>query len=115
MIGVAGGMTTTLGIMNPSQELLTQMGACISVGMGIGLTIASRIKVSDLPQLVALFHSFVGVAAMLTCIAEYLEKYAEFAVDPSLAAIKCALFFGTYIGGVTFTGSLMAYGKLQGK
>jgi NAD(P) transhydrogenase len=72
-------------------------------------------QVTDLPQLVALFHSFVGIAATGTCIANYLAEYSHFLADPSgTAAIKTCLFLGAYIGGVTFTGSLMAYGKLQG-
>ena len=63
----------------------------------------------------AAFHSFVGLAAVLTCVAEFMHEHAHFVEDPSTAAIKAALFFGAYIGGVTFTGSLMAYGKLQGE
>jgi NAD/NADP transhydrogenase beta subunit len=71
--------------------------------------------VTDLPQLVALFHSFVGVAATVTCIGNFMVEHEHFLHDPSgTAAIKCALFLGAYIGGVTATGSLMAYGKLQG-
>lgn len=115
MIGVAGGMAATLGRLHPDADTLIQMGSAISAGMAIGLGIASKIKVSDLPQLVALFHSFVGVAATTTCIANFLVEYPHFLADPSgTAAIKTALFLGAYIGGVTFTGSLMAYGKLQG-
>lgn len=83
-------------------------------GGAIGLTIAKRIEVTDLPQLVALFHSFVGMAAVLTCIATYMHEYPTFATDPAANVIKTALFLGTYIGGVTFSGSLVAYGKLQG-
>ena len=75
--------------------------------------IAKKIQVTDLPQLVALFHSFVGVAAVLTCIASYIVDQPGFAADPAANVIKTALFLGTYIGGVTFTGSLIAYGKLQ--
>ncbi|VDM39808.1 unnamed protein product [Toxocara canis] len=115
MIGVAGGVAATLGRLHPDTDTLMQMGGAISTGMIIGLAIAKQIKVSDLPQLVALFHSFVGVAATATCIANFLVEYPHFVADPSAtAAIKTALFLGAYIGGVTFTGSLMAYGKLQG-
>merc|ERR1712106_1005244 len=56
----------------------------------------------------------VGAAAVLTCIANYLHEFPTFATDPAATAIKTALFLGTYIGGVTFSGSLGAYGKLQG-
>jgi NAD(P) transhydrogenase len=115
MIGVSGGIASTLGLINPDPQTLIQMGAAVGSGALIGTAIASRIKVTDLPQLVALFHSFVGVAATVTCIAHYMHEYQHFLADPSAAgAIKTCLFLGAYIGGVTFTGSLMAYAKLQG-
>ena len=53
------------------------------------------------------------MAAVLTCMATYIDHYPTFATDPSATMIKTALFLGSYIGGVTFTGSLIAYGKLQ--
>lgn len=56
----------------------------------------------------------VGVAAVLTCIATFLHDFPTFATDPAANVIKTALFLGTFIGGVTFSGSLIAYGKLQG-
>lgn len=51
---------------------------------------------------------------MLTCIATYIHDFSTFATDPAANVVKTALFLGTYIGGVTFSGSLVAYGKLQG-
>ncbi len=51
------------------------MGGVVASGMSIGLGIANRVKISDLPQLVALFHSFVGLAAMLTCAADFLVEH----------------------------------------
>ncbi|KIH56003.1 NAD(P) transhydrogenase subunit beta domain protein [Ancylostoma duodenale] len=115
MTGVAGGLAATLGVLNPDQDTLMQMGSAVGLGSLIGLGIASRIKVSDLPQLVAAFHSFVGLAATLTCLADFMVEHPHYLMDPSgTAAAKVSLFLGAYIGGVTFTGSLMAYGKLQG-
>merc|ERR1712055_302276 len=103
MIGVSSGVAATLGLLQPNPEVLTQMAA-----------IAKKIEITDLPQLVAAFHSLVGMAAMLTCFATYLDHSPGFATDPAATMIKSALFLGTYIGGVTFTGSLIAYGKLNG-
>lgn len=80
-----------------------------------GLAIAKRIQISDLPQLVAAFHSLVGLAAVLTCVAEYMVEYPHFATDPAANLTKIIAYLGTYIGGVTFSGSLVAYGKLQGE
>ncbi|CAI2357199.1 unnamed protein product [Caenorhabditis sp. 36 PRJEB53466] len=115
IIGVTGGVGATLGILQPDFNTLLQMGGALGLGSLIGVGIANRIKVTDLPQLVAAFHSFVGLAATLTCLANFVKEHPHFLADPSnAAAAKIALFLGAYIGGVTFTGSLMAYGKLQG-
>lgn len=54
------------------------------------------------------------MAAMLTCIATFIHDFPTLATDPAANVLRTALFLGTYIGGVTFSGSLVAYGKLQG-
>jgi len=114
MIGVSGGIAATLGLMSPSMDTLIQMGAAMGVGGTIGSVIAKKLEITDLPQLVAAFHSLVGAAAVLTCLATYMVDFPHFATDPAANVIKTALFLGTFIGGVTFSGSLVAYGKLQG-
>merc|ERR1712087_99619 len=91
-----------------------QMAATCGIGGILGTTIAKRIEITDLPQLVAAFHSLVGMAAVLTCVATYIDHFPGFATDPAATMIKPTTFLGTFIGGVTFTGSLIAYGKLNG-
>jgi len=114
MIGVTSGIASTLGLLQPTPEVLTQMLATCGIGGLIGTTIAKKIEITELPQLVAAFHSLVGMAAVLTCVSTYLDHFPGFATDPAATMVKSALFLGTYIGGVTFTGSLIAYGKLNG-
>nr|CAB3264384.1 NAD(P) transhydrogenase, mitochondrial-like [Phallusia mammillata] len=114
IIGVSGGLAATLGCIAPSSELLTQMVAAMGMGGIAGLTIAKKIEITSLPQLVAAFHSLVGLAAVMTCIAEYMIEYPHLAESDMGNMIKFVAYLGTYIGGVTFTGSLVAYGKLQG-
>ncbi|XP_056126313.1 NAD(P) transhydrogenase, mitochondrial [Rhinichthys klamathensis goyatoka] len=114
MIGVAGGVAATLGAANPSPELLGQMSIAMATGGTLGLTIAKRIEMSDLPQLVAAFHSLVGLAAVLTCVSEFMIEQPHLDVHPAAGVLKIVAYLGTYIGGVTFSGSLVAYGKLQG-
>ncbi|WAR17129.1 NNTM-like protein [Mya arenaria] len=99
MIGVSSGLAATIGILAPTAESFAQMAACVG---------------TDLPQMVALFHSLVGAAAVVTCIANFMAEHAHMATDPAAGVMKTALYLGTYIGGVTFTGSLVAFGKLQG-
>uniref|UniRef100_A0A674NHM8 proton-translocating NAD(P)(+) transhydrogenase n=1 Tax=Takifugu rubripes TaxID=31033 RepID=A0A674NHM8_TAKRU len=114
MMGVAGGIAATLGALKPSPELLSQMSLAMATGGTLGLTIAKRIEISDLPQLVAAFHSLVGLAAVLTCVAEYMIEFPHLDTHPAAGVLKTVAYLGTYIGGVTFSGSLVAYGKLQG-
>lgn len=114
MIGVSSGIAATLGLLAPSQPVLAQMLATCGAGGLIGSIIAKKIEITDLPQLVAAFHSLVGMAAVLTCFSTYIHHFPTFATDPAATMIKTSLFLGTFIGGVTFTGSLVAYGKLQG-
>merc|ERR1712243_390056 len=114
MIGVSSGVAATLGLLQPTPDVLTQMAVTCAAGGAIGTAIAKKIEITDLPQLVAAFHSLVGMAAVLTCFSTYLDHFPTFATDPAATMIKSALFLGTYFGGVTFTGSLIAYGKLNG-
>lgn len=114
MIGVSGGVVATLGQLMPSHPVAAQMGLACGGGALIGTTIAKRIEITDLPQLVAAFHSLVGMAAVLTCVATYIDHFPDFATNEAATMIKTSCFLGTFIGGVTFTGSLVAYGKLQG-
>eukprot|EP00096_Caligus_rogercresseyi_P009850 TRINITY_DN3439_c0_g1_i2.p1 TRINITY_DN3439_c0_g1~~TRINITY_DN3439_c0_g1_i2.p1 ORF type:complete len:1054 (+),score=233.86 TRINITY_DN3439_c0_g1_i2:283-3444(+) len=116
MIGVSGGVTATLGTLIPglSAPLLAQMGLVAAGGGLVGAGIAKKIQITELPQLVAAFHSLVGMAAVLTCFATYIDHFPTFASDEAATMIKSSLFLGTLIGGVTFSGSLVAYGKLQG-
>ncbi|CAG5134923.1 unnamed protein product [Candidula unifasciata] len=114
IIGVTTGVVATLGLLKPTAETFTQMASCMGLGGLIGTVMAKRMEVTDLPQMVALFHSLVGAAAVITCFANYLLEQPHFASDPAANVIKTFLFLGTFIGGVTFTGSLVAFGKLQG-
>lgn len=75
---------------------------------------AKRMEVTDLPQMVALFHSLVGAAAVITCLANFLIENPHFDHNPAVNMLKTVTALGTFIGGVTFTGSLVAFAKLQG-
>ncbi|ELU08990.1 hypothetical protein CAPTEDRAFT_163980 [Capitella teleta] len=114
LIGVSSGLAATVGLLNPAPDVLAQMMGCMGTGGLIGAIMAKRLEVTDLPQMVALFHSLVGAAAVITCVANHMAEQPHFDTDPAASVMKTALFLGTYIGGVTFTGSLVAFGKLQG-
>jgi len=60
------------------------------------------------------YFSLVGLAAVFTCLATFMHDFPLFATDSTANVIKTSLFLGSSIGGITFSGSLIAYGKLQG-
>ena len=78
IIGIGSGIAATIGVLSPSVDVLTQMGATMAVGGTMGAIVAQRIAVTDLPQLVALFHSFVGLAAVFTSVASYMLDASKY-------------------------------------
>jgi len=104
MIGIAAGLTSTLAVMNPNSYLT--WAALTTAGAATGLKVGGGVDLPDLPQLVAAFHSLVGLAATFTSIATYISSPGH-----HLGAV----YAGSIIGAITFTGSLVAYGKLDGR
>eukprot|EP01080_Neovahlkampfia_damariscottae_P011368 gene11368-4536_t len=114
MIGVGTGIVATLGHINPNYSLLMQMLTAMGAGGSIGAVISSRVAITELPQLVAAFHSFVGLAACLSSFASYFSEFDHLHSLTSAGVPLSSISLGAFIGGVTFTGSLVAFGKLQG-
>ena len=84
------------------------------IGGAIGMRVASKVGMTQMPELVAILHSFVGLAAVLVGIATYADPSAHFeGVEKSIHKVE--IFLGVFIGAITFTGSVIAYGKLCGK
>jgi len=80
----------------------------------IGATLASRVKMTEMPQLVAMLHSFVGAAAVLVAFATLLG-HGEPLTTTEAAIHNIEIYLGVCIGAVTFTGSVIAFAKLHGK
>merc|ERR1712151_1194887 len=106
MTGVTGAMAMTLHGM-PAAEMYPALGL-IAGGAAVGLGVGGSVSPMALPQTVAAFHALVGAAAVSTCLASFM-------VHPHCSiGHKVGAMLGNYIGGVTFTGSLIAFGKLNG-
>ena len=83
-------------------------------GALIGGVLAKRVEMTSMPELVAILHSFVGAAAVLVGLASFLDpSHAELSETDQLIH-DIEILLGVFIGGVTFTGSVIAYGKLRG-
>jgi len=113
LTGVAGGLAGTLGLAcasGASAPVLTQIATTLTAGTVCGMTIASKVEITALPQLVAAFHSLVGLAAALTAVASALS------VAPGSADLMHATseYLAAGIGALTLTGSFVAFAKLQG-
>jgi len=84
----------------------------MAVSAIIGIIVAARVQMTAMPELVAMLHSFVGLAAVLVGFASYLDPSAHFeGVEKTIHEVE--IYLGVLIGAVTFTGSVIAFGKLH--
>jgi len=113
MTGMAIALIVTIATVTSNIEIL--IGGLL-IGGSIGLILAKRVKMTEMPELVAILHSLVGLAAVLVGYANFmdptrLEHYAG--VELTIHDIET--YLGILIGAITFSGSLIAFGKLSGK
>ncbi|KAM7216457.1 putative NAD(P) transhydrogenase mitochondrial precursor [Rhypophila decipiens] len=110
MLGVGSGVMASLVAVGFSPEVLTQFGGLAAIGSILGFLIGKRITPTDLPQTVAALHSVVGLAAVLTSIGSVMADLSHVSTLHLVTA-----YLGVLIGGITFTGSIVAFLKLAGK
>lgn len=111
MAGVAFGLAATtadMGVEGAGVAAFEQVGLLGGLGAAVGALVASGVGPTELPQTVAAFHSLVGLAAMAGAAGEFFASGG--ALD---AGTLSAIYLATFIGGITATGSMVAYGKLS--
>ena len=117
MFGIVG-MVIAVGtaIFDPTVVSFTMIAIAVLIGGAIGTVVALKIKMTDLPQLVAAFHSLVGLAAVFVAAAAlyHPEAYGIGTVGDVAVASLVEMSIGMAIGAITFTGSIVAFAKLQG-
>src|SRR5262245_58262849 len=110
IVGMLIAVATTLAITRRIEFILV----AILIGGTIGAIVARRVQMTQMPELVAAMHSLVGMAAVLIAIAIVHNPLAFNLPDPIPTGNKLELFIGTFVGAITFSGSVIAFGKLAG-
>ncbi len=115
LYGIAGMgialLATLFGVVTANYGLL--IGGLV-VGGAIGLALARRVQMTQMPELVAILHSLVGLAAMLVGFANFMDPNVQYSgVEATIHDIE--VYLGILIGAVTFSGSVIAFGKLSGR
>jgi len=108
MVGVGCALVSAFRAL-PDSAAWAQLGACAAVGGVLGLFMGWRVSPIALPQTVAAFHSLVGLAAMVTSVGVFYAK-----PERGLNVVNVSALLGDFIGGITLTGSIVAFGKLNG-
>ncbi|CAG7849605.1 NAD(P) transhydrogenase, mitochondrial; AltName: Full=Nicotinamide nucleotide transhydrogenase; AltName: Full=Pyridine nucleotide transhydrogenase; Flags: Precursor [Serendipita indica DSM 11827] len=110
ILGVTFGILASLLAVGFTPDVLAQFAILTAVGGSAGLFIGRRVTAMELPQTVAALHSVVGLAAVFTCIGSVLSDLGH------ATSLHLALsYLGVIVGGITFTGSLVAFAKLSGR
>jgi NAD(P) transhydrogenase subunit beta len=115
IIGMAiAVLATVLGPRVTPAGIPWIVGALV-VGGAVGLVAAKKVQMTQMPELVALMHSLVGLAACLVGFASYVDTSTVFPTAAEKAIHEVEIYIGILIGAVTFSGSIVAFGKLSGK
>ncbi|MEQ1869081.1 MAG: Re/Si-specific NAD(P)(+) transhydrogenase subunit beta [Vicinamibacterales bacterium] len=113
LLGIVGMVIAVLATMTAPGVLGNGvLIAALVVGGGIGAILAARVEMTSMPQLVAILHSFVGLAAVLVGFASTLNPPPLSGVEATIHGVETLA--GVFVGAITFTGSIIAFGKLQG-
>ncbi|MBC8949467.1 NAD transhydrogenase subunit beta [Xenorhabdus sp. TS4] len=112
IVGMAIALVAT--ILGPDTGKIGWIILAMVIGAVIGIRLAKKVEMTEMPELVAILHSFVGLAAVLVGFNSFIT-HENFASSIMENIHLTEVFLGVFIGAVTFTGSVVAFGKLRGK
>jgi NAD(P) transhydrogenase subunit beta len=113
MVGMAIAVLST--VLGQEVEGHVYIIVAMVIASIIGIIVARRVEMTAMPQLVAILHSFVGLAAVLVGFGSYMDPHTQTleGVEHNIHLVE--VFIGVFIGAITFTGSVVAWGKLDGR
>jgi len=122
LLGIAGmTLAVVATLLGPGVSGYSVLLMMLVIGGAIGAALAARVQMTSMPQMVAILHSFVGAAAVLVGFAVTMQPETHGGAAGTIGASgaeatihRVETFIGIFVGAVTFTGSVIAYGKLQG-
>lgn len=116
MFGIVGMIVAIIAtVLGKGVEGQVYIISAIAIASVIGLMLARKVEMTAMPQLVAILHSFVGLAAVLVGFGSYLDPNTHSLTGAAHTIHLVEVFVGIFIGAITFTGSIIAWGKLDGK
>ena len=117
IIGMSLAIIATIGAMansgNAGAWSYVLVAVLMIIGAGIGIRLALKVEMTSMPELIAILHSFVGLAATVIGFNSFFDHAILIGAEQTIHDVE--VFLGIFIGAVTFTGSIVAYGKLSGK
>ncbi len=112
--GIIGMIIAVIATIASAQVSgLGYITVAMAVGAGVGVRLALKVEMTSMPELIAILHSFVGLAAAFIGFNSYLDHGILLGAAKTIHDVE--VFLGIFIGAVTFTGSIVAFGKLSGK
>ena len=116
LYGIVGMIIAILStVLGQGIEGHTYIIIAIAIASVIGILVARKVEMTSMPQLVAILHSFVGLAAVLVGYGSYIDPDTQKLAGTEHTIHLVEIFIGVFIGIITFTGSIIAWGKLEGR
>jgi H+-translocating NAD(P) transhydrogenase subunit beta len=116
LYGIVGMIIALLAtVLGQGAEGHVYIIVAVAIASVIGIALARKVEMTAMPQLIAILHSFVGLAAVLVGYGSYLDPETQEMTGATLNIHLVEVYIGIFIGALTFTGSIVAWGKLDGK
>lgn len=116
LFGIVGMIIAIIAtVLGEGVEGQVYIIGAIAIASLIGIIVARKVEMTSMPQLVAILHSFVGMAAVMVGFGSYLDPETQKLIGAAHSIHLVEVFVGIFIGAITFTGSIVAWGKLDGK